>query len=107
MSALCLPTLVALTCCRAKESMQLEGEQGVRQLSQPLLEQSRELHWVLLGEIDARRVLVECLCDLLQPPDVAVFPEDPLDGHVCEPSQLHGHRGLHDRATDPFASWWR
>jgi hypothetical protein len=78
--------------------VQAESQERIRHLPQPPLEQRRKLNRVLLGQVHRRRILVERIRDLLQPPDVSVLSEDTLDRHVC----ASAHRLAKEAASLPI-----
>jgi hypothetical protein len=62
--------------------MQLERHQWIWQLSKELLQQRSELHWVVLGQIDRRRVSVNGVRQISQSADIAILPEYTLNRHI-------------------------
>lgn len=62
--------------------MQSESHQGIRQVSQKLLEQCSELHGIVVCQIHGRRISIQCLGNGVESLDISILPEDTLDGHV-------------------------
>jgi hypothetical protein len=68
--------------------VELESTQRIWQIAQEFLEQSSELDRVVILQIDRALIAIQGVGELLESPDVAVFPKYTLDGHVCE--NVHG-----------------
>lgn len=62
--------------------MQFEGEQGIRQLLEELLEQGGELHWVIRGKVTVTGILLEFFDNFLQTTNIAVLSEDAFNGYI-------------------------
>lgn len=66
----------------AEEPVKPEREERVRHVAEELLEERRQLDWVLVREVDGRGILVKRVHDVLETPDVAILAEDALNRHV-------------------------
>jgi len=76
--------------------MQFEGQQGVRQLLEELLEQGSELHRVIQCKVTITGILFKFFNDFLQTTNIAVLPENSLNGYICS-SKLSTHSGVNER----------
>jgi len=70
--------------------MKSEGEERIGHVSEELFEESGELDWVLVREVDRRRIPVERVAHVLETTDVSVLPEDSLHRHVCKEKEEVG-----------------
>ena len=62
--------------------MQFEGQQRIRQLLEEFLEQGGELHRVIRCKVTKTGILLEFFNDFLQTTNIAVLPEDALNGYI-------------------------
>lgn len=81
-----------LTLRSDKEMEELERHERIGQVPQESLEERSELDGVLVGEVDGGCVSVERFAEILQSTNVAILPEDSLDGHIYMEPSLSGMR---------------
>jgi hypothetical protein len=81
-----------LTLCRNEQAMQFEGQQRIRQLLEEFLEQGSKLHRVIRCKVTKTRILLELFNDFLKTTNVAVLPEDTLNGYIWS-NKLSTHSG--------------
>lgn len=62
--------------------LKTKGKQRVRHITQELLEQSSDLNWVVVRQIDRVWISIDVLCKLLQAANVTILSENSLDGEI-------------------------